>query len=186
MKTCIKCNVTKSIDHFYKSKDYKDGHRNDCSECCGKRSKKHYQDNREKRLAYQASRYRANSGYAIEYAREWRKNNPDKTKQYHKEYFEKNKDKEKIRMRAKQSKRRALKKNNGTFYISAKEINKILNSRCIICEKQENITLDHIVPISRGGSHSIGNIQPMCLDCNMKKINKTMTEFKYYLYGRIS
>lgn len=186
MKTCTKCNVSKSIDHFYKDKNYKDGHRNSCIDCFKENVKSAYYVNREKKLAYQANYYRANSENAIEYAREWRKNNPDKTRQYHKEYFEKNKDQEKVRMRLKESKRRALKKNNGTFYISKKEIDKILSSKCIICEKQENITLDHIVPISRGGSHSIGNIQPMCLECNTKKINKTMVEFKYYLYGRVS
>ena len=31
------------------------------------------------------------------------------------------------------------------------------------------LTRDHIVPLSRGGSHDITNIQPLCRNCNCKK-----------------
>lgn len=32
--------------------------------------------------------------------------------------------------------------------------------------------LDHIYPISKGGDHKIGNVQFLCVSCNIKKSNK--------------
>ena len=44
--------------------------------------------------------------------------------------------------------------------------------KCAICGSEEEITKDHIVPVSKGGGDSISNIQPLCWSCNKKKGNK--------------
>jgi 5-methylcytosine-specific restriction endonuclease McrA len=41
--------------------------------------------------------------------------------------------------------------------------------RCLRCGSSENITVDHVVPLSLGGSNAIGNIQPLCEGCNGEK-----------------
>ena len=41
--------------------------------------------------------------------------------------------------------------------------------------------LDHIIPLSTGGTHSKTNIQYICGKCNLIKGYKTEKEFKKYL-----
>ncbi len=52
--------------------------------------------------------------------------------------------------------------------------------KCAYCKK-ENIPLqiEHIVPKSRGGSNRVTNLTLACEKCNLKKANKTATEFGY-------
>lgn len=47
-------------------------------------------------------------------------------------------------------------------------------NRCLACGAEGRMTPDHIVPLSRGGTNWISNIQPLCLLCNMRKHTKTV------------
>lgn len=41
--------------------------------------------------------------------------------------------------------------------------------KCAYCGSTKNLTIDHIIPICRGGSDDIKNLQCLCRDCNRKK-----------------
>jgi 5-methylcytosine-specific restriction endonuclease McrA len=40
---------------------------------------------------------------------------------------------------------------------------------CLACGAAEILSVDHIVPLSLGGSNTTGNIQPLCETCNSLK-----------------
>ncbi len=51
---------------------------------------------------------------------------------------------------------------------------------CHYCGKKiapKNLTMDHIVPISRGGKSTKGNITPVCKECNTKKKHMLLMEW---------
>jgi 5-methylcytosine-specific restriction endonuclease McrA len=54
-----------------------------------------------------------------------------------------------------------------------------LNWYCQICDKElskETATVDHIVPVSQGGTNVIENLQPLCRSCNSRKGTYSMEE----------
>lgn len=57
--------------------------------------------------------------------------------------------------------------------------NKIAEGICFYCKKKfppEQLTMDHVVPLARGGKSTPGNVVPCCKDCNNKKKYKTPVE----------
>lgn len=55
---------------------------------------------------------------------------------------------------------------------------------CYYCEKKyspKEITMDHIVPLIRGGKSTKGNVVPACKDCNNKKKYMLPIEWAEYL-----
>lgn len=125
--------------------------------------------------------------------KKWLKDNDKKIKIWRKEYNKINKEKialsrklsriknrDKILLR--NAKRRALKKGaEGSHTLKEWETLKAqYNYTCPCCKNKEpfenqkykNLTIDHIIPLIKGGSHNIENIQPLCQSCNSSKNSK--------------
>jgi 5-methylcytosine-specific restriction endonuclease McrA len=67
--------------------------------------------------------------------------------------------------------KRRTQERNGSG-ITNRQWNELLRSyyfRCAYCGIQGNMTVDHVVPLSKGGEHSIENIVPACIECNKRK-----------------
>jgi len=43
------------------------------------------------------------------------------------------------------------------------------NFKCVNCSTKENLTIDHIKPVSKGGTDDFNNLQILCKSCNSKK-----------------
>jgi len=60
--------------------------------------------------------------------------------------------------------------------LNRKRIFKRDNHECCYCGSKKHLTLDHVVPRSRGGKNSWTNLVTCCSPCNIKKGNKTPDE----------
>ena len=62
--------------------------------------------------------------------------------------------------------------------LSRKNILRRDGHRCQYCGTTANLTLDHVMPKSRGGEDSWENLTTACIRCNNKKGNRTPEEAK--------
>jgi hypothetical protein len=49
---------------------------------------------------------------------------------------------------------------------------------CQIYIGKENLVLDHIVPVTKGGGTTMSNVTPACRECNLSKKGMTLEEWK--------
>lgn len=67
--------------------------------------------------------------------------------------------------------------------------NQLGKGQCHYCKKQvhpKELTMDHVVPIIRGGQTTKGNVVTCCKDCNNKKTYMLPVEWQAYLKGELS
>jgi len=61
-----------------------------------------------------------------------------------------------------------INKRHVTKEIKAMVINRD-GGRCLSCNSESNLNIDHITPLVRGGGNELNNLQTLCSKCNSKK-----------------
>lgn len=80
------------------------------------------------------------------------------------------------------SRRTARKRNADVRTVTERDLQRLFDrqrGRCAYCDQPEPTTLDHVVPLVRGGRHSIGNLVWACRPCNTSKGGRLVVEFRY-------
>jgi len=205
MKTCGKCKASKALAEFYKNKTKKDGLQTKCKACSSTSSKAWAKANPEKAatnkaawnkanpekiVAYSAAWYAANKDHHNANGATWRKANPEKIVAYSAAWYAANKDLSNAngaawakanpeKNAAKEHRRRARMASNGVNLVTATETATIIAKPCMACAAPAPSTVEHLIPISRGGAHTIGNLAPLCQPCNSSKNDMTWAEWKH-------
>lgn len=172
MKQCSKCKEIKPLEYFGKDTRSKSGLRSQCKEC--EKSYEKTRDQNKKRDYFRKYRQEHRDVEKNRYEN-WKENNPEKYKAYH--------TRTKLKNRCKVNK-----------YDKDITLEKLYNrdgGTCALCGglcdyedyilKGETFiagnyypSIDHIIPLSRGGSHTWENVQLSHRQCNSKKYNKTL------------
>lgn len=179
-KTCSRCKQTKSIEQFRKNHKNPDGLTYPCRDCLNHAYKEYRQrkprvftedmrlknnlrnasaEGKEKRRAYSAAYYQANKSKHNELRRRYLAKCPGLNAAYVNAY-------------------RIKKKGNSSFKVTINDLKKLRSQKCLYCPIQPAGTVDHLIPVSRGGNHSIGNLVPACRSCNSRKGGRFLMEWR--------
>jgi 5-methylcytosine-specific restriction endonuclease McrA len=192
-KPCRTCLQVKPLTEFHKRLDSRALH---CVDCANAKTRARYkvhavsqraraityrQNNLEacnqRRLAWKQANKEKNVASAVAYGRR----NPEKRAKATKKYRESNRE----LYNHYSLQRKAKLMNCKSYQVTDQELRKLYSNACVACGSTKRQSLDHIIPIDLGGSHSIGNLQTLCLSCNSSKRNRVMTVWRKSLTAKL-
>lgn len=193
-----------SSEYWHRDSKAKYGLRTFCKPCAKVRNKEYRERDLESYNEKQRKRYRrdidkrraynaANAERIATYKREWRKANPDKVKKHkrdsakrhpesHNKRNKRYRDNHPEKMRQKSRTQWARRKTTEGKY-TQKEIDRLYEEQhgyCAYCGIRlfDRFHVDHVVPISRGGTNHYDNLLLACPHCNQSKNDKLIEEWE--------
>ena len=151
-------------------------------------SSRFYEAHREERCEYACQYHEAHREERCEHMRQYHEAHREEQNEYCRQYYEAHREEECGRSRqwttANPEKRR---KNNRRY--RARKNNVAIGSvdeaaiyehdgyMCIYCGATEDLTLDHLIPLIKGGAHTEDNLVVACRGCNSSKGAKALEEW---------
>jgi len=163
MKHCNHCKSDKPLSEFHKNKRMDDGLNPECKTCKSKRGKERYKKVGHIIRKQMADQRERDYEHRIEIERRSRAKNKERQRP--------------LKNARQQIRNRFL--SGAKYVILQKDIKKIYNGSCFNCGTTDNLSADHVIPISRGGNHSVGNLMTLCRSCNASKSNLLLIEWKH-------
>lgn len=161
------CGLEKPLDQFNKNRDGKFGRYSQCKVCQSLYKKSYDEVNRDRKSAEGRIWYQNNRELKLEQSRLWAKNNPDKKREatYRR----------KARLAASPN---SMPTNYWNILLG------FYGAKCAQCGSTENLTHDHVIPISWDGSeHSLRNSQILCDTHNYSKQDRNSDDYRDWSVG---
>jgi 5-methylcytosine-specific restriction endonuclease McrA len=189
-RTCLTCGVFKLWDDFALGKG-PNGRRGHCKPCHSAKNAAYNKTRPDKAKAATDAWRERNKERVAEVKRKWVLEHPDLVAAQKRRSHERNRETNCARVRAwvkenpekrKQQSmlRRVLKTNAaGAWYTTQELIEqrvKLYGGACFYCGGS-GTTIDHRIPLARGGSHWPSNLVPACRRCNSRKNARSPFEF---------
>lgn len=141
--------------------------------------KEYYQQNKQKILARKRAYYLENREEILAQKKEYAADRKQETEDYQKAYRQSERGKE---SKSKSNKKRyekikvfdRVRRKANNYKVPIAEIFAVLKSPCKICGSADNLTVDHMHPVSKGGQSTPENLQSLCKSCNSWKHNKIL------------
>lgn len=190
-KTCAKCSNLLEITNFRPRKPGSHLYQSYCKPC----EREHWRNWRERNKSNEIIRlreyYKNNKKRILNYKKENRivnhdlfvmreKKNRDRRGDLNKILSKKWRDANLDKVRVYSHTNNAKRKNAKAYAIKTIELIALRKKPCFECGATNKIHIDHIIPIIKGGNHSIGNLMPLCANCNLSKGSKTYMEWRVW------
>lgn len=135
------------------------------------KTRDYWHRNRDSRLTKQGQYYRRNRENILAHNKQYQESRKEFYALYKRQWHQQNKARTAEGRRVIAENYRAKKRGNGGRYTIAqwRAICTHYGSICLCCRQRKPLTADHIVPVSKGGSNMITNLQPLCFPCNRRK-----------------
>jgi len=184
-RECVRCATVKPLSLFAKG-NRKDGTHSYCLSCMGEYKRARYAANPEPERKRCRDYNKANPSVPRNAMRRLRERDPEGQREKLRAWKKANPERVSAYYAKKYAIRRGASKDGKVTAAQWADIKQKHRHCCAYCgQKTKRLTMDHIIPLARGGKHEPDNIAPACFTCNSRKHAAHPVEFAQRVLGRL-